>query len=96
MGKTLEKRTVCDFACDFFLLYRALPIQMYFWEKFWDIWDSVVFSDGRVHGASWLACSRITRREIEPQPTDALRLHLVRLVLTGLANLFTLPGGGLG
>ena len=24
---------------------------MYTWEKFWDIWDSVVFSDGRVHGA---------------------------------------------
>ena len=54
MGKTLEKGTVCDFCtCDFFLLYRALPIQMYFWEKFWDIWASVVFSDGRVHGASW-------------------------------------------
>ena len=34
-----------------FLLYRALPIQMYFCEKFWDIWASVVFSDGRVHGA---------------------------------------------
>ena len=54
MGKTLEKGTVCDFCtCDFFLLYRALPIQMYFWEKFWDIWNSVVFSDARVHGASW-------------------------------------------
>ena len=24
---------------------------MYTWEKFWDIWDSVVFSDGRVYGA---------------------------------------------
>ena len=24
---------------------------MYIWEKFWDIWDSVVFSDGRVYGA---------------------------------------------
>ena len=34
-----------------FLLYRALPIKMYTWEKFWDIWDSVVFSDGRVYGA---------------------------------------------
>ena len=33
------------------LLYRALPIKMYNWEKFWDIWDSVVFSDGRVYGA---------------------------------------------
>ena len=42
-----------------------------------------------------LACSWITRREIEPQPTVALRLHLVRLVLTALANLFTLPGGRL-
>ena len=54
LGKTLEKGTVCDICtCDFCLLYRALPIQMYFWEKFWDIWASVVFSDGRVHGASW-------------------------------------------
>ena len=34
-----------------FLLYRALPIQMYFWEKFWDIWASVVFSDGEVYKA---------------------------------------------
>ena len=34
-----------------FLLYRALPIKMYTWEKFWDIWDSVVFSDDRVYGA---------------------------------------------
>ena len=48
------KKGLCDFCtCDFFLLYRALSIQMYFWEKFWDIWASVVFSDGRVHGASW-------------------------------------------
>ena len=29
----------------------ALPISMYFWEKFWDIWATVVFSDGRVNGA---------------------------------------------
>ena len=34
-----------------FLLYRALPIKMYIWEKFWDSWASVVFSDGRVYGA---------------------------------------------
>ena len=34
-----------------FLLCRALPIKMYTWEKFWDIWDSAVFSDGRVYGA---------------------------------------------
>ena len=24
---------------------------MYIWEKFWDSWASVVFSDGRVYGA---------------------------------------------
>ena len=24
---------------------------MYTWEKFWDIWDSVVLSNGRVYGA---------------------------------------------
>ena len=46
-------------------------------------------------GLLGLACCWITRREIEPQPTVALRLHLVRLVLTALANLFTLPGGRL-
>ena len=34
-----------------FLLYRALPIKMYIWEKFLDSWTSVVFSDGRVYGA---------------------------------------------
>ena len=34
-----------------FLLYRALPIKMYIWEKFWDSWTSVVFSDSRVYGA---------------------------------------------
>ena len=34
-----------------FLLYRTLPIKMYIWEKFWDSWASVVFSDGRVYGA---------------------------------------------
>ena len=28
----------------------ALPIKMYTWEKFWDIWDSMVFLDGRVYG----------------------------------------------
>lgn len=50
-----------------FLLYRALPIKMYIWEKFWDSWASVVFSDGRVYGAIRLACSWIPRREIEPQ-----------------------------
>ena len=32
-------------------MYRALPIKMYIWEKFWDSWASVVFSDGRVYGA---------------------------------------------
>ena len=53
MGKTLENGLSVIFACDFFLLYRAMPIQMYFWEKFWDIWASVVFSDSRVHGAFW-------------------------------------------
>ena len=30
---------------------KGFPIKMYTWEKFWDIWDSVVFSDGRVNGA---------------------------------------------
>ena len=90
MGKILEKGTVCDFCtCDFFLLYRALPIQMYFWEKFW------YFQMAGYMGLLGLACSWITRREIEPQPTVALRLHLVRLVLTALANLFTLPWGRL-
>ena len=49
-GKPWKKGLPVIFACDFFLLYRALPIQMYFWEKFW---ASVVFSDGRVLGASW-------------------------------------------
>ena len=34
-----------------FLLYRALPIKMYIWEKFWDSWAPVVFSDGRLYGA---------------------------------------------
>ena len=34
-----------------FLLYRALPIKIYTWEKFWDISVSMVFSDGRVYGA---------------------------------------------
>ena len=93
MGKTLEKGTVCDFCtCDFFLLYRALSIQMYFWEKFWDIWASVCFQMAVYMGLLGLACSWIMRREIEPQPTVALRLHLVRLVITALANLFTLPG----
>ena len=52
-GKPWKKGLSVIFARDFFLLYRALPIQMYFWEKFWDIWASVVFSDGRVYGASW-------------------------------------------
>ena len=53
-GKPWKKGLSVIFAhVIFFLLYRALPIQMYFWEKFWDIWVSVVFSDGRVHGASW-------------------------------------------
>ena len=95
-GETLEKGTVCDFyTCDFFLLYRALPIQMYFWEEFWDIWPLWCFQMARYMGLLGLACSWITRREIEPQPTVALRLHLVRLVLTALANMFILPGGRL-
>ena len=93
MGKTLEKGTVCDFCtCDFFLLYRALPIQMYFWEKIGTFGLLWCFQMAGYMGLLGLACSWITRREIEPQPTVALRLHLVRLVLTALANLFTLPG----
>ena len=53
-GKPWKKGLSVIFAhVIFFLLYRALPIQMYFWEKFWDIWASVVFSDGRVHGVPW-------------------------------------------
>ena len=50
-----------------FLLYRTLPIKMYIWEKFWDSWASVVFSDGSIYGAMGLVCSWIPRREIEPQ-----------------------------
>ena len=96
MGKTLEKGTVCDFCtCDFFLLYRDLPIQMYFWGHcgaFGLLW---CFQMAGYMGFLGMVCSWITRREIEPLPTVALRLHLVRLVLTALANLFTLPGGRL-
>ena len=33
-----------------------------------------------------LACFWITKREMKPQPMVALRLHLVRLVLTALAT----------
>ena len=68
---------------------------MYFWEKFWDIGLLWCFQMAGYMGLLGLACSWITRREIEPQPTVALRLHLVSLVLTALANLFTLPRGRL-
>ena len=34
-----------------FLLYKALPIKIYIWAKFWDSLASVVFLDGRVYGA---------------------------------------------
>ena len=50
-----------------FFLFGALPMKMYTWEKFWDIWDSVAFFHmaGYV-GQLVLACSWIPRREIEP------------------------------
>ena len=35
----------------FCLLYRALHIYLCFWEKVWEIWASVVFSDGWVYWA---------------------------------------------
>ena len=40
---------------------------MYTWEKFWDIWDSVVFSDGRVCGAIGLGTLLNSKKEIEIQ-----------------------------
>ena len=96
MGKTLEKGTVCDFCtCDFFLLYRAFPFKCTFGRNFGTFGLLWCFQMAGYMGLLGLACSWITRREIEPQPTVALRLHLVRLVLTALANLFTLPGGRL-
>ena len=71
-----------------FLLFRALPIKIYTWEKFWDIWDSVVFSDGRVNGEFSLACSWVPRREI------VCPVCLVRLVLTAFTTNSPCLGGG--
>ena len=57
MGVNLEKLIVWEKSSfkliveHSFLLYGALPIKMYIWEKFWDSWTSVVFSDGRVYRA---------------------------------------------
>ena len=97
MGKTLEKGTVCDFCtCDFFFCCIGLcPFKCTFGRNFGTFGLLWFFQMAGYMGLLGLACSRITRREIEPQPTVALRLHLVRLVLTALANLFTLPGGRL-
>ena len=50
-----------------FLLYRALPIKMYTWEKFWDIGILWCFQMTGYMGQLGLACSWIPRREIEPQ-----------------------------
>ena len=83
------------------MLYRALSIKMYIWEKLWDNWASVVFSDCRVHGTIrlgmlldsrkgdrgqlGLACSWIPRMEIDPQLLVA-PVCLVRLVLTAFTT----------
>ena len=97
MGKTLEKGTVCDFCtCDFFCCIGLCLFKCTFGRNFGTFGLLWCFQMAGYVGLLGLACSWITRREIEPQPTVALRLHLVRLVLTALANLFTLPGGGLG
>ena len=35
---------------------------MYIWEKFWDSWASVVFSDGRVYGAIRLGMLLVSKK----------------------------------
>ena len=61
------------------------------------IWGNPSFrKEGQGFCLVGLACPWITRREIEPQPTVALRLHLVRFVLTALGTCSLCQGGGLG
>ena len=96
-GKPQKKGLSVIFAhVIFFCCIGLCPFKCTFGRNFGTFGLLWCFQMAGYMGILGLACSWITRREIEPQPTVALRLHLVRLVLTALANLFTLPGGGLG
>ena len=77
-----------------FLLYRALPIKVYIWQKFWDIWDSMVFSDGRVYGAIRLGMLLDSKKGDRASANSYPSVCLVRLVLTAFTTDSPCLGGG--
>ena len=59
---------------------------MYIWEKFWDSWASVVFSDGRVYGAIRLGILLDSKKGDRASAISCPLVCLVRLVLTAFTT----------
>ena len=74
----------CPFGRHFGFFYLGWICGVFRWQGTWG--NPSFRKEGQGLCLVGLACSWITRREIEPQPTVALRLHLVGLVLTALAT----------
>ena len=58
---------------------------MYIWEKFWDSWASVVFSDGRAYGAIRLGMLLDSKKGDRASAISCPQ-YLVRLVLTAFTT----------